>query len=96
MSLKDLREEANLSQSELGSRLHALLPDTAETPEYFQPRISSYESGRNRIPLPVAVAIVRVLNDELEKQGVETRATVEGLLHEKHELPKRRKKKARR
>lgn len=98
MSLKSLREEARLSQCELGSRLHEAMPDSGVEPEYFQPRISSYESGRNRIPLPVAVAITKILNAELKARRSKVVATVEGLLPEPEDRSKKRatKKKPRR
>lgn len=60
MSLKDLREKAGLSQAELGRRLAAELQEDTE-PKFYQPRISAYESGRNRMPLPIAVALAKVL-----------------------------------
>ena len=78
MSLKSLRVAAGLSQHELGQRLAKALPGTAQ-PEYFQPRICSYESGRNNMPLAVALALTKILNQALKKAGSKQVATIEGL-----------------
>lgn len=86
MSLKDLREEAGLSQRELGELLAKSVPGDGE-PEYYQPRISSYETGRNSMSLTVALALVAILNKELKKAKSKRVATVEGLLAE---VPKKK------
>lgn len=79
MSLKELREEAGLSQRELGERLAKAVPGEA-APEYYQPRISSYETGRNSMSVPVALALVKILNRELRKAKSKRVATIEGLV----------------
>lgn len=80
MSLKSLRTEAGLSQHELGKRLSRELPDEGDAPNYYQPRISAYENGRNTMPLPVAIALVKVLNKALKKAGSKQVASAEQLL----------------
>jgi transcriptional regulator with XRE-family HTH domain len=79
VSLKSLRIAAGLSQHELGQRLAKAIPSGAGSPEYFQPRISSYESGRNNMPLSVALAITKILNQALKKAGSKQTATIEAL-----------------
>lgn len=82
MSLKTLREAAGLSQIELGKRLAIELGEPADDERYFQPRISAYETGRNRIPLPIAVSLTKVLNKALAKAKSKRKAAVEDLLPE--------------
>lgn len=77
VSLKSLRTEAGLSQNELGQRLSRSMPSDAGRPNYYQPRISAYENGRNSMPLPVALALVKILNKALKKAGSKKVATVE-------------------
>jgi transcriptional regulator with XRE-family HTH domain len=75
MKMQELREAAGLSQRELGERLYkATGNNTSNNP---QTRISSYEAGRNRVPLDIAIALVKILNKELTKKGSRTRAKVE-------------------
>lgn len=89
MSMKSLREKAGLSQQGLGELLAREAGGENADPKYFQPRVSAYETGRNRIPLPVAMSIVKVLNAALKKAKVKERATVEDLLHES-QAPKKK------
>lgn len=88
MSLKSLRTEAGLSQNELGKRLSRAIPADGDTPNYYQPRISAYENGRNTMPLPVAMALVKVLNRALKKAGSKKVATVELLAATEKKKPR--------
>jgi transcriptional regulator with XRE-family HTH domain len=90
MSLKELREAAGLTQQELGERLAKVLPSTGAHPEQHQSRISSYETGRNRMPLQVAVALTDLLNHALRQAGSDQVATAEAMLHSS-QRPKKRK-----
>lgn len=83
MGLKRLREEAGLSQRELGVQLAKSVGSIE--PRYAQPRICAYESGRNGIPLGIAAELVKILNKALKKNGSKEVATLE-------ELAKRQKK----
>lgn len=76
MGLKQLRETAGLSQHELGKEL---AKRSGTSPQYAQPRISAYESGRNGIPLAVAMEITAILNKALRKKKSRTVATLEQL-----------------
>ena|SRR5690606_12711422 len=82
VTLKSLRIAAGLSQHELGKRLAKVVDDAAET-SYYQPRISAYENGRNAMPLPVAMALVKILNKALAKAGAKERASIEDMAPEK-------------
>lgn len=88
MNLRELREAAGITQQELGALLNVELGG-ADEPEYFQPRISSYETGRNTMPLPVALALVKVLNQKLKAAKVKARAKVEDMM--RTPAPKRKK-----
>lgn len=79
MKLKTLRESAGLSQEQLGRKLAAAL-DEANPPKYCQPRIAAYERGRNNLSLPVAKALVTILNRELAKAKSRKRAALDDLL----------------
>lgn len=79
MSLKTLREKAGLSQHELGLRLHKKLHPGTEPPAYAQPRIAAYEHGRNAMSIPVAQALVAILNAALKKAGLAERATLQAI-----------------
>lgn len=79
MKLKLFREDAGLSQEELGRRLSAALGETEER-KYYQPRIAAYESGRNNLSLPVAKALVTVLNRALRAAKSRRKATLDDLL----------------
>ena len=83
VTLKSLRLEAGLSQHELGQQLAAAVPSRNSKPDYYQPRISAYENGRNTMPLPVAVALVKILNKALKKAGSRKVASVENMVPEK-------------
>lgn len=78
MTLKRLREAAGLSQDALGRLIAA--PDSKNA--YFQPRIFAYESGRKRVPLPVALKLVKILNANLRKNKSRLIAKTEHLVHE--------------
>lgn len=78
MKLRDLRVEAGLSQEELG-RLLAIEEGNTDSIVAFQPRISSYETGRSQVSLSTARLIVRILNDRLSVVGSEMRASVDTL-----------------
>lgn len=78
MKLKELREVAGISQRELGERLSKELKETP--PKCTQTRISSYESGRNKVPLAVAIKLVVVLNRALKKAKSRRQASIEDLV----------------
>ena len=75
-----LRKAAKLSQEELGRAIAS--PDSATT--HHQPRISSYEMGAKRVPLPVAKSLMTVLNKHLKKAGSRRKAKLEDMIHPKH------------
>lgn len=78
--LATLRRAANLSQEELG---RAIADKESET-KHHQPRISSYEMGTKRVPLPVAKRLMTVLNKHLKKAGSRRKAKLEDMIHPNH------------
>lgn len=88
MSLKDLRLKARLSQHALGVALARKLGDPEDEGRYYQPRIAAYESGRNAMPLPVAIALVSVLNAALRKARCRTKVMVEDLAERPKKKPR--------
>lgn len=79
MKLKSLREEAGLSQEQLGRQLADALGETRER-KYYQPRIAAYEQGRNNLSLPAAKALVSILNRALRSAKSRRKAAIEDLL----------------
>jgi transcriptional regulator with XRE-family HTH domain len=67
MSLSKYREQAGLSQRQLGEALAKKIPSVPPA-RSFQARISAYETGRNKLSLDVAMALVAILNKELKKR----------------------------
>lgn len=82
MRLKELREEARLSQRELGMLVADELGEGEKNEKSYQSRVSAWEAGRNEISLTVGMAIVRVLNVELKRVRSKTRAELTDLAPE--------------
>lgn len=79
-TLESLRIEAGLSQEQLGR----LIAKPGSNNVTYQSRISAYETGRKRVPLPVAIQLVKVLNEHLRKVKSPIIAKTEHLVHESH------------
>jgi hypothetical protein len=78
--LSALRKAANLSQEALGKAI----ADKDTQTQHHQPRISSYEMGTKRVPLPVAKKMMEVLNRHLKREGSRRRAKLVDMIHPRH------------
>jgi hypothetical protein len=75
-----LRKAAGMSQEALGKAIAE--PDSPTV--NHQPRISAYEQGKKRVPLPVAKKMVGVLNRHLKRQRSRRKATLDDMIHPNH------------
>lgn len=75
-----LRKAAKLSQEQLGKAI----ADKDSPTVHHQPRISAYEMGTKRVPLPVAQRLVKVLEKALKKAGSRRKVKIEDMIHPIH------------